>query len=234
MSWPAPTFKDASTVAATTAARCGIPALSCPIAGVTTEYVLKEPWMQLLTDYSTFAPLSINSAHPEYTGFYLVEETPRVDQGGGFVRWERVYAKIPSQHIEYESYAYSFIGYYGVWGINVTVTTGRDRKTRVVPCKVVYDYFLCNGSGGTPTPGDISITQETKYYASAGSAIEVDYLADSPPFASATSPSRTTYQGYISADDATASSFSIVAEASQISRWMGNIWQRRTKYVKAL
>jgi len=108
MSWPAPVYLDASP---STARRCGLPVLGFPIPGVNVAYILTEKWMQLLANSSTWTPLALNTAHPEYTGFVLVEESPLSDEGGGFVTWTRKYAKVPSAHIEYDSYLHNRIGY---------------------------------------------------------------------------------------------------------------------------
>jgi len=115
--------------------------------------------------------------------------------------------------------------------------TGRDRYTESRHAKIAYDYWIEDGSTQSgvviTTAADIPIIEHTKYFAAAGSIFEVDLISDAPPFAVATSPSRTTYTGWITTDASTPSSWSLVVEDSKITRWLGHIWQRRTIYVKA-
>lgn len=233
--WPAPVYTDGDFTVATP---CSLPVLSSPIPGLNEENVLRQDFMQLRKNFS---PLALNTAHPssgatpDFSAWKLVEEGERQDMGCGVVRWTRTYAKKPSSHTEFETYGYNYIGFYGAFGINTTSATGRQRFSFVARSKVVYDYYLIAATGGDYTAvTDIPIIDATLYLVQAGSVLYTDYLADSPPFATATSPDRTTYEGWMTTDAGTASSFSIVAETSQLTRWMGNIWQRRTRYIKAL
>jgi hypothetical protein len=241
--WGTPSYRDGVF---STAARVSLPVLSSPIPGVVTEYVLTERWQQYRRD---FTPLAINTLHPEYKvanswerDFFLVSEGPRQDMGGGVVQWDRTYAAVPAQHSEFEAFVYNFIGYCGTWGINVETATGRERFQRAVMSKVVHDYFKVDmtlGSDAAPIyklPGNIPMNVEQQYYESGFATLSTDYLKDTPPFTTASSPSRTTYEGYVS--DATTNKWAattglIVAETSKLSRWMGDIWLRTTRYVLA-
>lgn len=201
----------------------------CPIPGVNVAYVLKQDFVIAEASWS---PLALGTAHGTYATFKLASEGPIQDIGGGKVKWTRTYAKKPSDHTDYESYNYNFIGFAGSEGINVETQTGRARFTQTVTSKIVSAYYEVGTSPATPA--DIAIIAATKYIEAGTTDQMTDYLKDSPPYATATSPSRSTYEGYISTDAGTGSSFSLVAEPSSVSLWMGNIYVRRTRYIKAL
>ena len=149
MSWPAPVYQDGTL---STAKRSGLPVLSCPIPGDKTPYILSEEWTQLLVNSSTFTPLALDTQHPEYTGYYLVEETPmRAD--GPLVRWNRIYAKPPSTHSEYETFAYSYIG--RQLDIGGSSTLVQVRQSFRVTSRVQHDYFFCATGQTYTTPGAI-------------------------------------------------------------------------------
>lgn len=282
MSWPAPIFIDGQ---ASTAKRIGIPQLTCPIPGVNTAYVLTEPWQQLLVDQTTWTPLSLNTAHPEYSGFVLVEETPLQDLGNAYVRWNRIYGKVPAQHSEWEMFAYSFIGFNGLSGVNVPIIPGRPRQVFTVPSRVQYDYVMVPttpwsdpifGSYNVNSPGDIK-TVEPMYYVYqtsylgavyGGILLQTDALNPSNS-TSPTVPNQEKYKVMLTdalsngwnagltvekinvsntwsgappsagsdagTIDVNASTFAgqIPAEASRLTRWKGNIWQRQSRWVLA-
>lgn len=217
-----------------TAVAAGPTLFSAPFPGISSAYLLRQRFMQ---DIEFWGALPLNTPHPAFTQYYLVEESPLDDSGvAGIVSWNRTYARVPDSYNEPGgNYAYNFIGFFGVFGINVTTITGRDRFTRNVPVKVVKDFFLVDADTGTPG-GDIyddwtniPTIPALRYYYASNPELDVDALADSPPFSVATTPSRTQYQDLIDAD-----AFNVVVEESRLTRWMGNIYMRETMYVKAI
>lgn len=210
----------------TAATPVGLPEFSAPFPGLKYFYVITQKWMQL---ESQFVPLRLNTEHPSYVDYILVEESPLQDRGGGVVEWTRTYAIVPQSYNEPGgSYNYSFIGFYGVFGINVTNVTGRDRYTKSVPVKVQRDFFLVDEAVGPLFDwSQIPIIEAQRYFYAGTPHLDVDFLADSPPFTTATTPSRSEYLALVAANQY------IVAETSRISRWKGNIYQRETLYIKA-
>jgi hypothetical protein len=227
----------------TTAQQASLPIFEAPIDGVNTLYILRQKWKVL---YENYSPLALNTAHPDYSEFKLVKEGPQEDSGVGCVTWERIYAKVPSQHVEFSTYAYNFIGFIGkVFYVNgnpdETISTyGRERHQRTVLARTQFDYYLVDGST-IMTQFDIPVIEETIYYAPSSwvtPPLITDYLWENPPFTNETNPDRSTYESWMAADAASApaigSSFSLVAQASKVERWMGNIWRRQTLYIKAV
>jgi hypothetical protein len=203
-----------------------LPVFESPLPGIKDSLILRQNFTQNLAD---FTPLDLNTPHPDNAEFVLVEETSREDTGGGVVAWTRIYAKVPDAYSEPGgNIAYQFIGFYGNFGINVTTITGRDR---FVPpggsaIRLHREFFLCGPGETYETGNDIPIIPEQQYYINNPRNI-TDYLADSPPFTVASTPTRTEYEAMIEAGD------EIVAQASIISRWMGNIFLRETRYIVA-
>jgi hypothetical protein len=215
------------TVASATAK----PLFTAPIDGINTLYLLSQPFMQLKADYS---PLALNAAHPDFGTFKLVQESALRPLGQGLVEWVRTYAVVPSQHNEFESYAYNFIGLngylIGILGADPLVTTstpyGRERFTRIVTSRIQHDYFITGPSQTYTTPQAIPTIVGQKYYWLTPD-VPTDYLSDSPPYTMASTPDRTTYLGWVSGGT------EFVAEDSNLTRWNGLIFVRKTRYIIA-
>lgn len=186
LQWPEPVYVDGNF---NVAEPIGLPEFSSPVRSTTAEYIFTQPWMQ---SRRSFVPTPLNTAHPsyrqtpDYSAFKLVAEGPRQDAGGGMVKWVRTYARVPDTHDEFESYAYSFIGFQGVWfvgnqGSSVTAT-GRPRVSRVVTSRVQHDYFLVGPGGSFETAAEIPTLKAQRYYAGAtpGPVIPLDteYIMD--------------------------------------------------------
>jgi hypothetical protein len=60
---------------------------------------------------STYAAAAIDTADTEFSAAKLVWQGPLVDVDAGCVRYERLFATVPAQWVEPESYAYTFPGY---------------------------------------------------------------------------------------------------------------------------
>lgn len=265
MPLPVPTYVSGDFTAAQ---KVGKAEFSPPFSGVNTDYLLTQDFMISL---ASFTPLALNTAHPDYASYFLVQEGPLKDVGGGMVRWTRTYAYTPSPRDDYTSISYNFIGFYGFLTTasfvpGPTAIIGRQRQTLNVTCRVHYDYFLYvdsstikdstganifTGTPGTATPESIPIILEQRYYFPRGTisstlggfvptyapgsindvltGTPTDNIWDAASWSGLvpTIPSRTAYDGWVLAGT------ELVAEASVVSRWYGNIYQRCTKYVVA-
>lgn len=271
--WQTPDYVDGDW---TVAKPCSLPEFSAPVPGDPTEYVFTQDFMALRT---IAAASTLNTAHPssglspDYSAWVLVEESDtKQDVGNGIVRWRRTYAKVPAQHNEWESYAYSFIGTAPFLALS-TAQEGRLRFVERVTSRVQHDYYLV-GTGQTyTTPGAIPILKQFAYCVQdtvggvnyGGWYSRQDYLFDGPSVLDTnvgklwkTTPTLTEYWSMMKeAADKTwtsavcyqtltadnpprinlaTSSYAggqIIAEDSELSRWLGNIWLRRTRYVLA-
>lgn len=223
--------------------------ISYPIPQDTTAYLLEQDYMQLKSSYSA---ASLNSTHYTELGgasptdggstgdnsAYLVEIGQHQDLGAGLIQWTEVYASKPASRDEYESYSYNFIGFYGLYGgANVTTVTGRDRFTQTVTSRVAYAYYRIFASGGDYTAVSSIPQIVAQAYVFGSTTNNLDFLADSPPFTTASTPSRTDYEAVMAGGSGLgtgAAAGEIVAEQSILRRYRGNIWERATRYIKAL
>lgn len=257
------TWNDAVSGAAwNTAQPVGVPRLKQPFAGDPTYYVLEQDYQQTIEDFNpltlntAFPPAQEPGS---FAGYYLASESALTDMSNGVGQWTRTYAYKPNTRNDYASLAYSFIGYGGALpNPNVASTTyawGRNRKTVSVTCRIQYDYYLvgpqawCDYTDASLIP----VIREQLYYIPQGNVVgsvfvpdftrgsandisaglAYDYIWDAVPgkyyigTLIPTYPHRTEYLALITAGS------EIVAEPSQLSRWMGNFYVRATKYVVA-
>jgi hypothetical protein len=249
--WAEPTAIDGDF---TVAEAVSLPVFSSPIRATTAEYTFTQDWM-ILRKY--FESLALNTAHPsagldpDYSDYLLVAEGPRQDMGGGVVKWTRTYAKVPDSHDEFESYSYAFIGFAGVFAAGVTsgslvLTTGRPRTARIVNSRIHHDYFLTGPGGIYATAGDIPKITATHYYAGGllPNTYDIEFISDALGLIPATNPSRTTYNGWVT-NAATygwaagivpsgTNPGQLIVEDSRLTRWMGGIYERQSRFVLAI
>ena len=191
---------------------------------------------------------------PPLNQFYLVEEGELQDMGGGISKIKRKFATIPPTRNELEQFAYSYIGF-----ANDPTGTNRDRATFNVQSRVQYDYFIFddlnvlstslfpNGNRLNSTISPAGLILPPKYYwqnlAGISQNIFTDYLSDgattppTPADSATTVPSFTEYTNIIKPDGSAFTSNGLrpelIAEASTMSRYLGNIWERRTRFIIA-
>lgn len=184
---------------------------------------------------------------------FLVEEGPLENVGGGIVKFWRKFATLPPTRNEFESYAPTFPSFEVLYGTPATQSIVRPAKTATVFSRVQYDYYVyddldllsglslfpsghrLNASTGLSPTG--LILPEMRYYkpstetTSGGTPNTVEYnmqLDGDQPLTAASIPSSTQYRGWIGVAE-------IVAEASSFGPgpWLGNIYQRKTRFVIA-
>lgn len=143
-------FLDGTFDAASLGVRTGLPVFSSPIPGVKDDVILTQDFIWHRDAADSHGPIPLNSPHPTYSSYYLVEEGERKDMGGGFIRSTRVYAKVPATHYDWEPFLYSFVGVTQNIGGGATQT--RVRRAWLVKSQVQYDYILCPGTGGVGDP----------------------------------------------------------------------------------
>lgn len=230
-----------------------------PFDGDNTVYYFEEDYTISL---ASFAVILLNTPHPVRGTFILVKETEPQPVGVyDVVKWTRTYAITPNTRSEFSSMVYPFIGYTGyIAATGGTLTSnvpGRKPFSRTVNCRIQYDYFFAGTGGAYLTPSAIPVNQQQLYYFRIGSITNpggvltwtatytlgsandisqgspTQYLVDTtgtyaPPNSIVPCvPTRTAYMALVSAGS------EIIAEPSSLSRWMGNIWVRTTKYVIA-
>ena len=119
-----------------------------------------------------------------------------------------------------------------------------DKTTTTVPNATVPPTQAGDGSTNYPiaTPDVIPVKFGTRFLYGALNAgsnssyigYTAEYLSDGGGLQIASTPSRTTYNGWITTDNANTNSYSIESQDSTLSLWYGQIWQRTRKFVKAI
>jgi hypothetical protein len=178
--------------------------------GQNSKVYFRQQYQQ---DIDSWSALSLNTAHPTGTTYLLVRESEIQNVGGGQQRWYRYFACTPPQRVEYTSYAAQFPGYYAQ----------RDPLAATTQAKITYDYFLI---GSVPT-----LAQESRITITG--SVDQPLLAGAVYLRSFTNPTLTAYQASVTADAATPSSFSLTPEPQNLSRWVGNFYERTTINIKA-
>lgn len=100
------------------------------------------------------------------------------------------------------------------------VDPGRNPEARAVSSEIHFDYFLPGLSAGIATPNSIGIIDDLEIYDATG--------RKTPSFTETTSPTRAEWAAKV------ASRERVVVERSVIRRWMGNIYERATRYATAI
>lgn len=209
-----------------------LPVFSAPFLdlGVKEKYVLTQNWCQALASY---APLALDTAHPDYPDYLLTGESDLQDLGGGIVQWTRTYAQTPSAiYRPGGNFSFTFPQIIGTTqiGPNAYGTIQRFAFTRNVMTKRVLEFYR------TTNPlGDIPMVSQFRIYLSGHPTYyEYPFVTDANSWSGLTVPSQTQYAALVAADAATGDSYSLCAQASQVTQWNGNIYQREALYVKAL
>lgn len=184
--------------------------------------------------------------------FYLVKEFPLEDMGGGMWKYRRQYATIPPTRNYYEKFTYNYIGLseqQATPGFNYV----RGERTQItVPSRLQIDYVMLDSYGVQsgmlfqwpngplltifdPTDGSFFL-KEQQYFnpgSASGSFVPADVLTDDP--SGPTNPTLTQYADWVGPGIGTGASVAqIIAEPSYVIPYMGNIWQRITRFVPAL
>jgi hypothetical protein len=188
---------------------------------------------------------------PDLSSAILVEEGDPDDMGQGIIKIRRKFATIPPSRSDVEQYAYTFPGFQSAEGFT------RPAFTKNVLSRLQYDYFvfddldildttlfpagnrLDSSTGLYPTN---LILNPQNYYSPGGVAIN-QFLDSTPPGPSlqdadatlgtaATVPSATDWTNWIQGIGTSNNSQpELIAESSTLSRYLGNIFMRRTRMV---
>lgn len=211
---------------------------SFPIPGDNISCIVEQEFMMA---FSSFAPIALNTPHATFATAYLVAESPLQDLGGGIARWTRTYAQVPSARDEPEDYSTYFPGLLGTltppynqyW---IESDSGRDPRVEPAQSRLHYEYFLC-GTGLTyETWEEIPIIPAQVFTLVGNDQAKIDYLLPEGVYWSDSVPSKEEWVALVAGgggmgEGANAGEF--IAEKSRIERYLGNIWCRITRYVKA-
>lgn len=199
----------------TSAAVQGGPHRTFPFERDLTAFIEEQRYMILKAN---FARLALSTPHPTIATAFLVQETDLQNLGSGLVEWTRRYATVPATRSEYESYAVTFPAIYDAVGSDSYRTLPLSLK---VAARVEFAYYHVGVDVAYPTVEDIPLVERFSPLYSASIDAEVDFVNPS------TVPTATEYLAMVAAED------EIAVEDSELHPWLGNIYERVTRYVKA-
>jgi hypothetical protein len=213
---------------------------SFPIEGDTTAILVEQDFQ---IAFSSFAALAIGTAHATVTTAYLVGEGPLQDMGGGIAQWTRTYATVPANRDEFETFNYKFPGllstdgnppYNQYWTSGVD--GGRDPFTDTVVSRLRHEYYRVATGLAYETPQEIPILQGQEYSLTTNADARMEYLLPAGEYLADSVPTREAWEtlagGGTGLGTGTAAG-ELIAEDSKVERYMGNIWVRITRYIKA-
>jgi hypothetical protein len=174
--------------------------------------------------------------------FYLTKEGEQQDMGGGIVKIKRTFAALPPTRNEVEQFAYNFVGY-----ADEQSGTNRDPITINVLSRIQYDYFIFdddeildlalfpNGPRLDSTTGlyPNNFILQPQFYFANSDGIAQRIFVTSLDDGDGSDPTTVTVPSFTGYTSAIADGAEIIAEGSTLTRWMGNIFERRTRFVLA-
>lgn len=215
-------------------------------------FYTEQRWIQFEDD---FRALALNTPDENDPTLFLVDERDFNSQPGGIIEWTRIYSRIPKPRDDYGTLSYNFPGYMAriqetditPWGVVFNLLSGgverpgRAPRVSAANSRTRFDYFLCGAGGQYETPNDIPIIAEQRYVygpdvigtvigrtVQPGSDLPDRILYDEQTGAGHYSiPNVQEWVAMV--EDGT----EVVAEDSAIRNWMGNIFERATRYVVA-
>lgn len=198
----------------TTAAVQGGPTRTFPFERDLTAFIEEQKYIILKAN---FARLALSTAHPSIATAFLVGESDLQNVGAGLVEWTRRYATVPATRSEYESFLYTYPEI-----VNATGGDGARGPLAIkVNSRVEYSYYHV-GSVAHPTIDDIPLISAFQpLFSYWGAPIAVEFLS------LVTDPTSDDYLEMVDDEE------EIAVEDSDLHPWMGNIYERVTRYVLA-
>lgn len=187
--------------------------------GDADHVVFTQGYMQRWPNY---APPTLNDpATIETESVYCVGDEGLSDAGTGLVAFDRLWANVPATHYDYETTSVTYPGWY----------EEREPYAQTTQAQIQYEYFLV-GTGETyETPDEIPVTAETRVTDTAGKDVFIlsgdVYLNDGGGVLDDTTPTLTAYKALVSGG-----TYAIVID-SRVEQYLGGIWIRITRRVKA-
>lgn len=201
-----------------------------------TTKLFRAPFAQLANSISR--PSNLANYNINGVICWFCDDVGFRDLRGGFQEWTREVCSLPANFNDYETYSYTFPGYY----------LGRQPFTDEPTAKLVKEFFVVGNTAlgaNYATPGDIPQFKAQNYawaYAFSNVAglpsdlTTLDgYLANTNAnlYLFASVPNLTTYQGWVTTDNSNSASYTIEASASKLEHYRGPIWMRTRRFVKA-
>jgi hypothetical protein len=168
--------------------------------------------IEYATREELFQPSSLGIECPDNPLAFLVSETDPVNDGNGIVKFSRKFATIPSTRFEFETGTFTFPSFKD---FTSSTTNSRSTIIRNGVIKVEISYVHT-----TDPESDINLIEQFTPKDSSGNNCNFISSDSSPTFPE--------YMTMISTGEY------LQIKQSEISRWLGNIWQIKNNLIKAL
>lgn len=216
----------------TTASAIGQLARSYPLGDRDPTAILySQPFMVFTANYA--APV-LGSTNGTYATAYCIGDVNFEPLGQGLVTYTRQWATVPASRNEFGSFAFQFPGLYGTlappynayW--DGDIGDGRDPVAKTVVSRLRHEFYLCTTGQTYETPQEIPVLKAFAVSLVGNADAVMPYCLPAGIFGSDTVPTKEDYQADIAA------ATELVAEDSTIERYLGLIYSRITRYVKAV
>ena len=225
----------------TTAGLHGVYRRSFPIERDTSAQIIEQDF---IVAYGSYAHQALNTPHATVTDAYLVREGSHQDLDGGLIKFTRVYATVPAARDDYETFTYKFPGLYSTGDGNppynqyweAVTGEGRDPFPDTVTSRVRNEYFLCATGETYETPDEIPILKGQEFALDSNANARMYYLLPAGEFVGDSTPTREAWLTLVGGGTGLgtgANAGEFIPEDSKIEPYMGNIWVRKTRYIKA-
>ena len=158
-----------------------------------------------------FQPSPLGIKCPDDPKAILVNESNPINEGNGIVKFTRTFSTIPADRDEFETGTFVFPSFKD---FSSSTTNRRGTISRNGVIKVTYSYIYT-----TDPENDIILTDQ--FSPKDGSGNECNFIAND------TTPNFADYIFLVN------SGGYLQAKQTEISRWMGDIWQMKNQFVKA-
>ena len=200
-------------------------------------FIVEQDFMVRMANYT---PLPLNTPYQDAWGLgwngpvdlataILVTEGRLEVQPGGLARLRRTFACVPASRNSYESFTFKFPGFQTAAMAAANPPVTRQPVSLTVNTRLQYDYYLLTPGGSLPYLNPVF----SPYQAAANAVLLSLFLPDDALLqdvvgtALATIPPATDYANAIT------TGAEIVVEASKLNPWMGNIYERVTRFTLA-
>lgn len=164
-----------------------------------------------LTLVDLYGGTTLTNATAQQAAAYLVSEEGQDQQEDGLLMFTRVYATVPADRTDYTTTSYNYPAYRTLVGD--TGNADRSAFSQTVVASVQVSYVRTNN------PNTLTFTQPFTITNSSGDKVQA--------VAQDTTPTRSTYEGYVTAGTL------IQASETRIALYRGNIWRLEDIKVQA-
>jgi hypothetical protein len=155
-----------------------------------------------MTIETPFASVTLVDANAQRSKLYLTKEDGHNFEEDGLLRWDKIWATVPSGRIDYQNLNFTFPAFKN---LTADATTTRAKFSQTVIAENSFSYIRTNAP--------VQAISINPIFTITSGGVAVNAVAQD------TVPTLSTYQGYVS------TGATLQAQETRLSNYMGNIWQ---------